>query len=46
MAGSFQKNNGMRIDHFLITDNLIEDIKTIKINKNLDQNQNLLIILQ
>jgi exodeoxyribonuclease-3 len=33
MAGSFQKNNGMRIDHFLITDNLIENIKTIKINK-------------
>ena len=33
MAGSFQKNSGMRIDHFLITDNLIENIKTIKINK-------------
>ena len=34
MAGSWQKNNGMRIDHFLISDNLLENIKDIKINKN------------
>ena len=33
MAGSWQKNNGMRIDHFLISDNLLENIKDIKINK-------------
>ena len=33
MAGSWQKNNGMRIDHFLISDNLLTDIKKISINK-------------
>ena len=33
MAGSWQKNNGMRIDHFLISDNLLTDIKKIIINK-------------
>ena len=32
-AGSWQKNYGMRIDHFLVTNNLINDIKSIKINK-------------
>ena len=33
MAGSWQKNYGMRIDHFLISDNLLENIKSININK-------------
>ena len=33
MAGSWQKNNGMRIDHFLVSNNLISDIKSININK-------------
>ena len=33
MAGSWQKNYGMRIDHFLISNNLLENIKNIKINK-------------
>ena len=33
MAGSWAKNYGMRIDHFLISDNLLENIKTININK-------------
>ena len=33
MAGSWQKNYGLRIDHFLISDNLLEDIKNIEINK-------------
>ena len=33
MAGAWHKNNGMRIDHFLISKNILEDIKTIKINK-------------
>jgi exodeoxyribonuclease-3 len=33
MAGSWQKNSGMRIDHFLVSDNLIENIKNIEINK-------------
>ena len=32
-AGSWQKNYGMRIDHFLISTNLIENIKSININK-------------
>ena len=33
-AGSWQKNYGMRIDHFLLTNNLLENISTVKINKN------------
>jgi len=32
-AGSWQKNYGMRIDHFLLSNNLIENIKSVKINK-------------
>ena len=32
-AGSWQKNYGMRIDHFLLSSNLIENVKSIKINK-------------
>ena len=32
-AGSWQKNYGMRIDHFLISNNLIDEIKSISINK-------------
>jgi exodeoxyribonuclease-3 len=34
MAGSWQKNYGMRIDHFLVSDNLLENISSIQINKN------------
>jgi len=34
MSGSWPKNYGMRIDHFLVSDNLLENIKTININKN------------
>ena len=34
MAGAWQRNRGMRIDHFLTTSNLLKDIKSIKINKN------------
>jgi exodeoxyribonuclease-3 len=33
MAGSWQKNYGMRIDHFLVSNNLLENIKAIEINK-------------
>ena len=33
-VGSWQKNYGMRIDHFLLSHNLLENIKSIKINKN------------
>ena len=33
MAGSWQKNYGLRIDHFLTSDNLLESIKSIEINK-------------
>ena len=32
-AGSWQKNHGMRLDHFLISNNLINDTKSIFINK-------------
>ena len=32
-AGSWQKNYGMRIDHFLLSHNLIENISSININK-------------
>ena len=31
-AGSWQKNHGMRIDHFLISNSLINDIKSINID--------------
>ena len=33
MRGAWQKNNGMRIDHFLVSDFLISSVKEIKINK-------------
>ena len=32
-AGSWQKNNGMRIDHFILSNNLIDNIVSININK-------------
>ena len=32
-AGSWQKNYGMRIDHFLISNNLLENLVSININK-------------
>ena len=33
MSGAWQKNNGMRIDHFLVSSSLIDSIKDVKINK-------------
>ena len=33
MRGAWQKNNGMRIDHFLISSSLLNIIKDVKINK-------------
>ena len=33
MAGAWQKNHGMRIDHFLVSNNLIDRVRNIKINK-------------
>jgi len=33
MSGAWQKNNGMRIDHFLVSNSLIGQIKSININK-------------
>ena len=33
MAGSWQKNNGMRIDHFLVSNNLLSNVKNIYIDK-------------
>ena len=32
MAGSWQKNHGLRIDHFLISNNLLNNIKSINID--------------
>ena len=32
-AGSWQKNHGMRIDHFLLSNNLIDNVSSININK-------------
>ena len=32
-AGSWQKNYGMRIDHFLLSNNLIDSVSSISINK-------------
>ena len=33
MSGSWQKNNGMRIDHFLVSNNFLNHIKHIMIDK-------------
>ena len=33
MRGAWQKNNGMRIDHFLVSNSIIDQIKSININK-------------
>jgi exodeoxyribonuclease III len=33
MAGSWQKNYGMRIDHFLVSNHLLDKIKNVSINK-------------
>ena len=32
-AGSWQKNYGMRIDHFIVSNNILENLKSININK-------------
>jgi len=32
-SGAWQKNNGMRIDHFLVSSSLIHIVKDVKINK-------------
>jgi len=33
MSGAWNKNHGMRIDHFLISNNLLQDIKMVNIDK-------------
>ena len=33
MASSWQKNRGMRIDHFLVSNNLLDNIKNVNIDK-------------
>ena len=38
---SWQKNYGMRIDHFLISNNLIENVLSININKKPRSKKNL-----
>ena len=32
-SGAWPKNNGMRIDHFLVSNSLINIVKDVKINK-------------
>jgi len=34
MRGAWQKNNGMRIDHFLVSNSLLNIVKNVNINKN------------
>ena len=46
MRGAWQKNNGMRIDHFLVSNSLIDKIKSVNINKDPRGEKNLLIIHQ
>ena len=43
-ASSWQKNYGMRIDHFLISNNLLDNVLSININKKPRSKQNPLII--
>ena len=33
MRGAWQKNNGMRIDHFLVSNSLLDIVKKVNINK-------------
>ena len=33
MRGAWQKDNGMRIDHFLVSSSIIDNVKNININK-------------
>ena len=33
MAGSWQKNLGMRIDHFLVSNNLLDKVQKVNIDK-------------
>ena len=33
MSASWQKNHGMRIDHFLVSQNLLDKIKRVQIDK-------------
>ena len=33
MQGAWQKNNGMRIDHFLVSNSVLNNIKNVQINK-------------
>ena len=35
MAGAWQKNHGMRIDHFLISSNILNNVKSVNIDKKL-----------
>ena len=33
MRGAWQKNNGLRIDHFLVSNSLLNIVKNVNINK-------------
>ena len=46
MAGAWQKNHGMSIDHFLVSTNLLSNIKNINIDKKPRSKLNRQIILR
>ena len=45
MRGAWQKNNGMRIDHFLVSNSLLNNIKNVKINKHPQRKRQSLLII-
>ena len=46
MRGAWQKNNGMRIDHFLVSNSMIDKIKSINIIRILEEGRNPQITLR
>jgi exodeoxyribonuclease-3 len=43
MRGAWQKNNGLRIDHFLVSNSLLNIVKTLILIKTQEEKKNLLI---
>ena len=43
MRGAWQKNNGMRIDHFLVSNSLLNIIKDVKLINIPEEKKNLQI---
>ena len=42
MRGAWQKNNGMRIDHFLVSNSLIDQVERINIKGNTITNEDVI----